>query len=1289
MKLMTKFKKTMALILSLAMIFSLVPMLKYDYSRAYADEVQLEGKGTSSDPYLIKTGKDMEEYAKAARNKLTTCGKLVNDIDMSKYTEEWIPIGKENFPYEGTFNGNNKKIIGFSPKKTETTTSTIYSNYGLFGCIGKTGSVKDLTLNGVILSRQNITGGICGSNEGTIRGCKSDVAITVENEINDKIKVGGIVGENYGVVEACLNKGAITVEVKGATVGGVIGYAPSGNDIKSCVNHGNIHLKTTGTKSESGKLGGVLGHGPAFRKKIQYCYNTGNLTAEGEKNVVGGLIGFSNFNANLLNSYNSGNSLNPILGGKNANRHVKFNEDTNKPDVFWTQSGNNTHTPIAELNTKEFVENKLNGKDDGVDDSLKFVPNPDSGKTPLLKWELQEEEEQPEPEPEKVPIDKVSIEIKDKDKGILEAVVTGKGGKEPTGLTYQWERCTEDYYDDLLEEDVIEFEEIPNAKEKTITITEEIKSKFSKYKVIVKDNSGSRKEAEINYKLPEQPQPESPDEKYLNEILKKVQINLIRPVYGKDVNANECLKEKLKAKGYEGVEVEVKTVEKTGYPNGGTVAKIDGDGSLTYFFTDPLTIAKPPMNNANYARFEVTFKLKKGEAVRDFKTKIDLYWDADKLKESLKEQVIDKINFDLIKDQNKKEDEITEDLKLIHYMGENRNTPIYWISSDEGTIKIEEPKGDADTVLFGPRIGKVNRGTEDKDVTLTATIEYRVAETEEANAKIKELKKEFHLTVKKAEAENPLKKELAEKLENGLKKAGIRDFSTGEVLDLNDVKGNIKFPTTKDFGVDGKYQPVTIESSNENVIEPWKTIDGNEILKNAATVKVYRPLPGKNPEKVVLTIKITDKATGVFAKKDIEVTVTPLAQKEIDDAKQFMSNAKKEYFNGIKNENTDANNITKDMRVFQEIMPDGNDKVKFIYDSKDRHFNGIMADTKEETTDALKPDSQYSRFVTSKPNVLVPDVLRIEKKPEYDKNVKISSFLTHEVYGKYYVKAKKDNDADTMNLFKDLYRQPVSVDVIVKGKKGVDPTPDATITVSFELKGLKGVTWIAKENVTVAKDATVYDVFEKMTKEKNFTYKGDYNYISEITNEKGETLRHKEHGPNSGWLYKVNNVVPKVHIGAYEAKNGDSILVTYTENYKNEEGIVWVGEDKKPDEKKDKEDKEEPQDINPVEILAKLKVVARTQVLKNNYVRVRVIKEGDIKALEQAGYTVKYKFYRSSNPKKGYKLVAVRKTNTYKTKLKKGRNYFRARIFVYDKDGKLVSKTEYKQCKYGKRTVAA
>ena len=69
------------------------------------------------------------------------------------------------------------------------------------------------------------------------------------------------------------------------------------------------------------------------------------------------------------------------------------------------------------------------------------------------------------------------------------------------------------------------------------------------------------------------------------------------------------------------------------------------------------------------------------------------------------------------------------------------------------------------------------------------------------------------------------------------------------------------------------------------------------------------------------------------------------------------------------------------------------------------------------------------------------------------------------------------------------------------------------------------------------------------------------------------------------------------------------------------------------------------------------------------------------------GYTVKYKYYRSTKKKSGYKLMTVKSENYYiNTKGIKGtRYYYKVYVAVYDKDGKLIAQTELKQCKYATR----
>ena len=79
--------------------------------------------------------------------------------------------------------------------------------------------------------------------------------------------------------------------------------------------------------------------------------------------------------------------------------------------------------------------------------------------------------------------------------------------------------------------------------------------------------------------------------------------------------------------------------------------------------------------------------------------------------------------------------------------------------------------------------------------------------------------------------------------------------------------------------------------------------------------------------------------------------------------------------------------------------------------------------------------------------------------------------------------------------------------------------------------------------------------------------------------------------------------------------------------------------------------------------------------------------KGDLKAITDAGYTVKYKFYRSTKKSAGYKAVLTKKAPTYfNTYGKQGTMYYyKARVMIYDKEGNFVAQTALKQCKYASR----
>ena len=118
---------------------------------------------------------------------------------------------------------------------------------------------------------------------------------------------------------------------------------------------------------------------------------------------------------------------------------------------------------------------------------------------------------------------------------------------------------------------------------------------------------------------------------------------------------------------------------------------------------------------------------------------------------------------------------------------------------------------------------------------------------------------------------------------------------------------------------------------------------------------------------------------------------------------------------------------------------------------------------------------------------------------------------------------------------------------------------------------------------------------------------------------------------------------------------------------------------------------EEPQ-VDAKALTAKLTPVARSSKTAKKNVKVTTSLDKQdkaiIKELKDAGYTVKYRFYRSTKKAAGYKAAVTKKTASYtNTGGKKGtKYYYKVQVRVYDADGKLAAKTAIKQCKYASRT---
>lgn len=107
--------------------------------------------------------------------------------------------------------------------------------------------------------------------------------------------------------------------------------------------------------------------------------------------------------------------------------------------------------------------------------------------------------------------------------------------------------------------------------------------------------------------------------------------------------------------------------------------------------------------------------------------------------------------------------------------------------------------------------------------------------------------------------------------------------------------------------------------------------------------------------------------------------------------------------------------------------------------------------------------------------------------------------------------------------------------------------------------------------------------------------------------------------------------------------------------------------------------------------LFNLKITVRTTKTMKKNIKVTV-KDNEklnnlVKDIEEAGYTVKYKFYKSTKKASKYSAALEKVNRTYiNTRGRKGTKYFyKAKIMVYDRNNKLIASSQLKQCKYGTR----
>ena len=291
--------------------------------------------------------------------------KLMNDLTV----ENWTPIGSEEKPFLGSFDGGGFTItvvsIGdvvstlFNMKSGVEIPAIETSYIGVFGYNGSRSLIQNLRVDGEIVYESDkneniIIGGVTGVSNGTVNNCVSEAIIIAKGSSNSGFCfAGGVIGINNGINRNCYSTGNITAE------GGAISYA-----------------------------GGIAGLNDLNKSIIQWCYSAGDISVKGGKEQFaggiaglcarGGLVQFCvALNGNILsdkteNSF-TGRYIGKNLGSAGGNfsrKDIVLTDDKARPngrdlcdplylkDIQWWTVNRHIRFPFGSDNAKPWAWNE-------------------------------------------------------------------------------------------------------------------------------------------------------------------------------------------------------------------------------------------------------------------------------------------------------------------------------------------------------------------------------------------------------------------------------------------------------------------------------------------------------------------------------------------------------------------------------------------------------------------------------------------------------------------------------------------------------------------------------------------------------------------------------------------------------------------------------------------------------------------------------------------------------------------------------------------------------------------
>lgn len=258
-------------------------------------DIALLTMGEADTPFLIADGAQLAElavYVNAGNTAFNAAHYvLTRDVDVSAYSN-WTPIGAEDQPFMGVFDGQNHTVTGLKIDRSDDV------NQGLFGCVNSEDENRKAQIKNVIVEDAKIrarakAGAVvgfyggwdsqleplenCAMVGGSIEGCADTFQAS---------SIGGVVGLSYADVRYCYSTGAITVPQSAYEFGGVAGGV--WGNVQNCYAAGSMTIFSY-SSHQIFDIGGLAG---VVTKDVSDCYSTVNVVGLGSENLTfGGVVG--------------------------------------------------------------------------------------------------------------------------------------------------------------------------------------------------------------------------------------------------------------------------------------------------------------------------------------------------------------------------------------------------------------------------------------------------------------------------------------------------------------------------------------------------------------------------------------------------------------------------------------------------------------------------------------------------------------------------------------------------------------------------------------------------------------------------------------------------------------------------------------------------------------------------------------------------------------------------------------------------------------------------------------